>query len=216
MLIVGKSAITAFLTSLVFIFPVTAHAASVDEDQRLAHPAEAVTTEKYDSQCLKARVDTGTPGSCDVVTTGRASASEVVDPATVPVQDLSLRSADGTTLEAALATGTVYTRTWWQEQRGFYYINWLEKHSGRIYWDGSQVWSTTLNRGYKGYHVCDQGYGIGYDVVVKSCFTERLGTTALNEWDMYRVHVIYKGIPLYSSQDMRAYANRYGNMSFYY
>ncbi|AMM19081.1 hypothetical protein AX769_01690 [Frondihabitans sp. PAMC 28766] len=111
------------------------------------------------------------------------------------------------------AVRTIWTRTWSQEIRGLYYINWLEKHTGRIYYDGSRVWSTTSTSGYKGSHTCNQGFGIGYSVKVTRCSTEKIGAGSLREWDYFQVHVIAHNIPIYVSHSMRAAFNGPGSIS---
>ncbi|MEO5710881.1 MAG: hypothetical protein ABIQ59_13810 [Nocardioidaceae bacterium] len=122
-----------------------------------------------------------------------------------------MTAADGTTLATASALGyTMWTGTWSQTQHGLYYVNWWEKHIGRIFFDKhGQVWSTTKTCGYQGYHNCGLGGGIGYSVVVKNCKTERrydLSGPPIFKWDSYQVHVIYKGIPIYASHNMHVNA----------
>lgn len=182
----------------------------------LAVKALTVRTTGSDALCETARRIDGASGRCAVATTSQSSAGTRVDAAAArAMNDLDLVSSQGQTLGSALAAGsTVWTRTWWQEKRGLYYVNWLEKHTGRIYYDGSQVWSTSSYRGYQGTHVCDQGFGILYDIKVNSCSTERIGTATLKEWDYFRVHVVWKGIPLYSSHNMHMTANRSGTITF--
>lgn len=112
---------------------------------------------------------------------------------------------------------TIYTRGWWQEARGLYYINWWEKHSGRIYWHGGHVWSTTSSHGRLGNHLCDQGGGIGYDVRVTNCYTHRMRLDAITEWDLYKVYVFIQGFPLSTTHSM--HANAYsagGNIYFHW
>lgn len=203
--------------SLVAATAVTAQAAesAATQDSSAASSQSSVSTAKgADELCEQARKVSKQRGPCATETTSVVSAADTVTAAEVDAADLDLVAADGTTLSSALAAGTIYTRTWWQEKRGLYYVNWLEKHTGRIYWDGARVWSTTLYRGYKGTHVCDQGFGILYDIRVTSCSTENLGYTRLREWDYFRVHVVWQGIPLYASHNMYAQANYNGSMSF--
>jgi hypothetical protein len=181
----------------------------------LAVEAVSARSTGTDALCETARQLDGARGQCAVATTSQSSAGTRVDLASAAAAgDLDLVSSEGQTLRSAVAAGTVWTRTWWQEKRGLYYVNWLEKHTGRIYYDGSQVWSTSSYRGYKGTHVCDQGYGILYDIKVNSCSTERIGTATLKEWDYFRVHVVWKGIPLYASHNMHMTANRSGTITF--
>lgn len=160
--------------------------------------------------------DCGSP-SCDVQTTsavgaiGRATAAQLA-------ADSKAVSPDGTTLAQAAAARTIYTRTFEQSQRGLYYINWVEKHIGRVYFDkAGHVWSTTETYGYKGYHLCDQGSGIGYSIKVTSCSVEKrydLDGPAISLWDRYQVHVVAKGIPIYQSHEMHANAYDGGTITF--
>lgn len=128
-------------------------------------------------------------------------------------------NADGVKLSASIEstpTGTIWTRTWWPETRGLYYINWWEKRTGRIYYHTGHVWSTAGAHGYTGNHTCDQGGGIGYDVRVTSCFTERLSTNQINEWDYWKVYVFFQGFPISASHNMHATAYGSGNIYFYW
>ena len=70
--------------------------------------------------------------------------------------------------------------------------------------------------GYTGRHNCDQGGGIGYDIKVTSCFTERLATNHINEWDLWKVYVFFEGFPISASHDMHASAWGSGNIYFYW
>jgi hypothetical protein len=129
----------------------------------------------------------------------------------------SLVSAQGVRLGDVVANGgTIWTRTWWEAQHGLYYFNWKEQHSGRIYWDGQYVWVDTSYRGYEGYHTCDQGYGIGYSIVVTSCVVyNHRSTDHAAMWDYYQVHVIFKGIPIYASHNMHVNAYPSGSLYFH-
>lgn len=166
-----------------------------------------------DPLCEQAREIDGVDGSCATSTTLSTSAARPVRASQISAADLALRSADGTTLAQAVAAGTVYYRTWHQEVHGLYYINWMEKHTGRYYYNGSQVWSTTKTLGYRGTHVCDQGYGVLYDIKVTNCSTDVLSSAEIQEWDYFQVHVVWKGIPLYVSHNMHATMTRSGGIS---
>jgi hypothetical protein len=180
-----------------------------------------------DKVCEEARGKSGERGPCASEVVGGATAATFATAEQVTA-DGNLVSADGiklsTYLESIRAgkgptttpTGTIWTRTWWQEARGLYYINWWEKHTGRIYWHTGHVWSTAGAHGYTGRHTCDQGGGIGYDVRVTACFTERLTTNHINEWDYWKVYVFFQGFPISASHDMRASAWGSGNIYFYW
>lgn len=172
-------------------------------------------TSARDTACEASVAASGTAADCVAVATTSVSPSSVAS-ASLVKQYAGVESADGTSLAQAAAAGTIWTRTWYQEKRGFYYFNWKEKHIGRIFFDKrSRVWSTSAQSGFKGYHTCDLGYGILYDVQVKSCSTERrydLNNNPISEWDRFRVHVVWRGIPLYATHSMHVNAYPNGNI----
>jgi hypothetical protein len=80
------------------------------------------------------------------------------------------------------------------------------------------VWSTTSTSGYKRYHTCNQGGGIGYSVKVTGCTTELrydLSNYAISQWDRFQVHVVYKGVPIYASYNMHPNIYADGGILFY-
>ncbi|VXB17982.1 hypothetical protein [Aeromicrobium sp. 9AM] len=176
--------------------------------------AATYTRNVTDSDCAETA---DTAGSCTVASTvsvgaiGKATSTQLAT-------DAKATSTDGTTLAAAAAARTIYTRTFEQSQRGLYYINWVEKHIGRVYFDkAGHVWSTTTTYGYKGYHTCDLGSGIGYSIKVTSCSVEKrydLNGPAISLWDRYQVHVVASGIPIYQSHNMHANAYDGGTITF--
>jgi hypothetical protein len=171
-----------------------------------------------DRVCEKARAKSGVFGQCGALTAGGASAGTIAT-AEQLAADGDLVSADGVKLSASVETtptGTIWTRTWWQETRGLYYINWWEKHTGRIYYHTGHVWSTAGAHGFTGRHNCDQGGGIGYDVKVTDCFTERLSTNQIVEWDYWKVYVFFEGFPISASHNMHATAFGSGNIYYYW
>ena len=171
-----------------------------------------------DRVCEKARARSGEHGLCGAAITGGATAGTIATDEQL-VADGDLVSADGVKLSAYIETtptGTIWTRTWWQEARGLYYFNWWEKHTGRIYWHTGHVWSTVGAHGFTGRHNCDQGGGIGYDIKVTDCFTERLSTNHINEWDYWKVYVFFEGFPISESHNMHASAYGSGNIYFYW
>ncbi|GAA5226998.1 hypothetical protein [Paeniglutamicibacter antarcticus] len=166
-----------------------------------------------DELCEQAREMDDSEGTCGTQTVLETSKATVVDISKVSPTELALKSADGTTLAQAAARGTIYYKTWSQVKRGLYYVNWKEQHSGRFYYNGSRVWSTTSTLGYKGKHICDQGYGVLYDVKVTNCMTDVISSAKIQEWDYFRVHVVWKGIPLYVSHNMHATMTKTGGLS---
>jgi hypothetical protein len=146
--------------------------------------------------------------SCEVETTNSVSAITKAT-STQLKSDAQSEASDGTSLAAA-ASHPIWTRTFSQTLRGLYYFNWVEKHTGRIYFDKvGHVWATTSMYGYKGSHTCGQGSGIGYSVKVTSCTVENrydLNGPAISLWDYFQVHVVASGIPLYTSKHMHVNA----------
>lgn len=220
----GRYARTAALLSLWCLAVLAVPAAAAppeDSTPQMVAAQEAGSFSELapDRVCEKARAKSKVRGACAMELAAGATALEAAS-AEQLAADADLVSADGIRLgdytPSSTPTGTIWTRTWWQEARGLYYINWWEKHSGRIYWHDGHVWSTTGAHGYTGWHVCDQGGGIGYDIKVTSCFTERLTTNHINEWDFWKVYVFFEGFPISASHDMRASAWGSGNIYFYW
>jgi hypothetical protein len=181
-------------------------------------PASADAGKPTDHICEVARSKAGKPGPCAIGRGG--SIGKPVRPSARDLDRLgALRAAgSGVTLREAAATTPVYCRTWSQWERGLYYVNWMEKHTGRFCYNGRDVW---VDGDHGGYHRCDQGYGILYDIQVKDCATNKIfvDTAAgygYQNWDYYRVHVVWKGIPLYQSHDMHTNVYPSGNLYFKY
>jgi hypothetical protein len=184
----------------------------------IAANAAAVVSERVpDAVCEQARAKSRERGPCAAEFVFAATAAAVATPAQL-AGDGDLVSSGGRRLldyVKTTPTGTIWTRTWSQEKRGLYYVNWWEKHSGRIYWHSGHVWSTGGTHGFTGNHTCDQGGGIGYDVRVTSCFTERISTNQINEWDYWKVYVFFQGFPISASHNMRIAAYGSGNIYGY-
>ncbi|MFJ1656858.1 hypothetical protein ACIOC2_37040 [Streptomyces sp. NPDC088337] len=179
--------------------------------------ASQVTVLSADAVCEDIRSQTGEEGDCqqetEMGTGGQQTAS-----VSLLAEYGDLVSQDGVKLSEASAAATVWTRTWWQQKRGLYYYNWKERHEGRIFYDGTTVWSTTSRSGYKGWHKCGLGSGIGYSIEVKDCSTERrydLKNEPISEWDRFRVHVVWKGMPIYATHKMHANAYPSGKLTFH-
>ncbi len=212
---IGTAALAA---GLIFFSTGLAQAATLERVDKnidsLTLEATKNTSVTYaDELCEQAREMDDTDGTCGTQTVVETSKADVVDISKVPPTDLALKSADGTTLAQAAARGTIYYKTWSQVKRGLYYVNWKEQHSGRFYYNGSRVWSTTSTLGYKGKHICDQGYGVLYDVKVTNCMTDVISSAKIQEWDYFRVHVVWKGIPLYVSHNMHTTMTKSGGVS---
>jgi len=165
-----------------------------------------------DPVCEEARVETDTAGKCQAEETITVSAGRPLTAAEVQ-QYGNLRAANGLTVKAAAAAGTVYMKTWWQEMHGLYYVNWKERHEGRWLYNGSAAWVNPRNGYNQGYHHCGLGYGIGYSVKVAYCNEYGEGTGTVENVDNFQVHVIAKGIPLYVTYSMTAYTRGNGGFS---
>jgi hypothetical protein len=171
--------------------------------------ATSTTTTTTDPDCTPT-ADVSCTVSVDITTTAFQHSNAVTP-------DVArLKSADGTTLAAAAASGNLYSRTFSESMRGAYYYNWVERHSGKVYWDGSHVWVTSSYRGAAGYHNCDQGSGIGYSIVVTNCADYNgVSTNYDQEWDYFQVHVVFKAVPIYRSYNMHVNAHVDGTLVFY-
>jgi hypothetical protein len=103
-----------------------------------------------------------------------------------------------------------YCKGWKQTFRGIYYVNWKEIHVGDFCYNGRDVWVTR--------HKCDRGYGIGYDIVPKECSKNKIYVNTkpgygYQNWDVFRVHVAWKGIPIWKTYTM--HVNVYPSGNFY-
>ena len=96
---------------------------------------------------------------------------------------------------------------------------WALGPMARIFYDGSgRVWSTVEQSNRTGYHLCDQGYGIGYSIEVVHCITERrydLNSHPISEWDYFKVHVAWKGMPMAASHNMHVDAYPSGTVTYH-
>jgi hypothetical protein len=199
-----------FAAALAAMLAVPAPASAAMSEPRLEM---RVSTHEPDVLCEQARVLSRSAGPCAAESTLVASAASPVDVKSTDPRDLTLRSTDGVALRDAVVRGGVSTRTWSQNKRGAFHVNWSETHSGRVYWDGTRVWSTTSTNGYKGSHTCGQSSGIGFSIKVTKCATEKIGAATLREWDYFQAHVLVTGVPIYASHNMRVPATKTGAMS---
>lgn len=170
--------------------------------------AQSITRTLPDPLCLGSRAQTGIEGNCELEVVASVGAVQIATPAQI-AGDGELVSADGVRLSDA--AGTVQTRSWQQEARGFYYIDWHEKHIGQIYWNGERVWSTHTFQDYVGNHDCGISNGILYSVDVVACSTKQF-PDHLEEWDYFKVSVIYEGFPAFRTFDMHISSDTAGNI----
>lgn len=116
--------------------------------------------------------------------------------------------------EIVLPTGTVWYRLWSQYKSN---PGWQEKHSGKFYYDGTRVWSTTEYRGLKGYHNCHQGYGYWITIEVTKCTVYNGASTyQIQMWDYYKAHAFFRGFPISNARDMHINAYPSGNTYMYW
>lgn len=166
------------------------------------------STTTTDPVCQKARAVTHEPGTCLAELDSGTGGAHVIT--AIELQRYGkLKAANGMTVARAAATSTVMINSWWQEQHGLYYVNWKERHEGAWLYNGSIAWVSDAHGYTGGYHYCNRGYGIGYSVDNQYCDSRNQNTSRVDNVDAYQVHVIAKGIPLYSSHSMtyRTYAN---------
>ena len=71
------------------------------------------------------------------------------------------------------------------------------------YFDYTYAW-VTPRYGWDshGYHQCDLGYGVGYDVKVVDCGQRGNMSGNVVVPDTFRVHVIWRGLPIYKTYTM--------------
>lgn len=130
----------------------------------------------------------------------------------------NMKAASGATLSSALTTASCRT---WEQSEGS--VVWSEKHVGKYCYADGDVWVWSFpGRAATGYHYCDLGSGIGYDISVQRCDIQKVIDSAFyggyfrQNWDYFQVHVIYKGIPIYYSHDMHANVFPNGGATFHY
>lgn len=173
--------------------------------------ASNVTTTVEDRVCLKARKRTHIEGKCVAEQLQGVSAARPITSAELKKYG-NLKSANGVTVAEASRAGIVYIRGWYQEQRGLYYVNWKERHEGKFLFNGSTAWVDNAYGYVGGYHNCGLGYGFGYDVEVKVCAAYNQQTYTVDNYDAYRVHVVFRGIPIYVTHSMHAYTRGNGTV----
>lgn len=173
--------------------------------------AQTVSRTLPDPLCLESRARSGIEGSCELEVVASVGPVQVASPEQIAAAG-DLVSADGVRLADA---GDVQTRSWQQEARGFYYFDWHEKHMGQIYWNGERVWSTHAYQDYVGNHDCGISNGILYSVNVVACSTKQF-PDHLEEWDYFKVSVIYEGFPAFRTFDMHISSDTAGNIMQYW
>lgn len=152
----------------------------------LALPASTTTSSAVDQECASSM----TKADPEVTTTE-------VNNRCLTVSELTVSKSE----EIALPTGSVWSRLWSQSKsKGGV---WKERHTGKFYYDGTRVWSTTSYRGFKGHHTCDQGYGYGVTIEVTKCAVYGgVNTERIQIWDYYKVYGLFKGFPISETHNM--------------
>jgi len=214
------SVLAAGVVLTLTMFSAPANAASPNNENLTLSGVAANSAAKIidDPVCDAALANDSKSTQCSAEMTAAVGKESPATIAQISGNSALVSTSGSLTLAEAAATRRIYTRTWTQQMRGLYYVNWTEKHSGRIYFDkAGHVWSTTKKYGYKGNHICGQGSGILYSVVVKHCTVENrydLSRPAISQWDYFQVHVIWKGIPIYKSHKMHTNAYDSGKITF--
>jgi hypothetical protein len=158
------------------------------------------TTDPADAACVQVhRIDQAPvlPGDCAIVMTGGT------EPFGLTGAERAIRRTDRPSGGAQLAaTSALQCSTWWQAIKSGAGL-WQEKHTGKYCWNGKDVWIWAKG----GYHRCDQGYGIGYDIKVTACSEEKVAyakTYFRQNWDYFKVYFMYQGFPVNAAYNMHA------------
>lgn len=117
-------------------------------------------------------------------------------------------------LKAAAAGSTIYYKSW-SQRNGITGDVWVEKHSGRFYYDGSHTWVDKPYRDLVGSHTCNQGYGVGVSIEVTSCSVAQIDRRGQANWDYYKTCVAIPHGPLCTSHNMHADGYNDGKMLFH-
>lgn len=124
-------------------------------------------------------------------------------------------SASGNaSLKAAAAAGsTIYYKDWNQWNLRIPGA-WNEQQKGSFYYDGSHTWVSKSYRGYKGWHVCDLGYGVGVTIDNISCEERAMDTRGVANWDYYKTCLGVGKVDACTSHAMHADAYNDGKLVF--
>jgi hypothetical protein len=171
-----------------------------------------------DRICRRAREIDHNPGRCRRAVIRKTGMAKQVSGRMIAEQGHLRGLYTGMTLEeAAKIPAPVYCKVWTEWMRGLYYVNWKEVHKGKFCYNGSDVW---ISKSMGGWHKCDLGYGFGYDIVVKDCsenllYVDTVPGYGYQNWDRFRAHVAWKGIPLWATHEMHANVYPSGNVHYY-
>lgn len=189
----------------------------------VANTAEPLDTEPSED----AAVERADPALCDAEAPDSADPCEIVTEITadegVPASEADLAadgelvSDRGMTLAAAAKKRKIYYKTWKQARRSPARV-WQERHTGLFYFDGKDVW-VRPHRGNEGYHRCGDNYGIGYEITITECSLNwkwnTNGTLALQQWDIFKVHVATKHGPVAFTHKMHVNTYKSGTVTFW-
>lgn len=176
--------------------------------------AQTKTFNTTDAECVAVMKANAKPTAPCAVVTELAVAAETAPSAT----DLATMKASGAQLAAA-ASFTIRCKTWSQTMRAATGI-WGEKHLGKMCYGGGDVY---VFNPWGGYHNCDLGWGIGWDVVVKYCNpiikvydSSFYGGYFRQNWDRFKIYYGLNGSPVNFSKNMHANVFPSGTITFHH
>lgn len=214
---------TALAVAAILLLCVAPGASAAERtDPRAAattNPADGTTSFQVtsgtadDAACVQMhRIDKAPvlPGECAIIMTGGT------EPSALTGRDLAAHGTDqarGGGPQLATAAYPLQCGTWWQSIKSGAGV-WEEKHTGKYCWNGTDVWIWAKG----GYHYCDQGYGIGYDIKVTACSEEKVAysnTYFRQNWDYFKVYFMYQGFPVNAAYNMHANVWPNGNVTYH-
>jgi hypothetical protein len=222
---VGRLSITAATAAVgiaIGFAPAYADAADVDDASTaivtMSAAGSVTGTAILDTGCQQDAIANKFDAKLCVATTSADASAATVATSSMLANAQNLVSSDGVRLGdlAVQPNVTIWTRTWSESKYGMP-INatiWKEKHSGRIYWDGTHVWGDSIHYGFEAYHFCDEGFGFPYSIVVTTCRVTNDYNHYDQNWDNFQVHFVYGGFPIYLSYSM--HVNAYASGSLYF
>ena len=158
----------------------------------------------------------GTSSSCQATSTVDVSAASRATVLQIE-SDPNLTSAQKSQLVTTSTSSVVYYRSFRHKVSSWFNaFLWSETHSGGYYYNGSKVWLASSYLGFKGWHQCNYGSGLGFSITVTWCgerLRPDLGANVIAEYDNFQVHVVARGIPIFDSKSM--WVNLYPSGALY-
>ncbi|SRR6266536_652642 len=139
------------------------------------------------------------------------STTDGEDPITVTLTtDSPVAVSDDSAAAGAGIVGpatTTYIKSWsLTMQSSLWGIAWKETQNGAFYFDGKYVWQNhRFSWDTSGYHHCGLSSGIGFSITVQSCYKygdPSISPNHMTLGDQFRVSVLIKGFPIYSTHEM--------------